>query len=64
MTRGFSLIEFLVISIIVGVLATVVVSAVFHIRERSASATCESSYKVVETAAQVYKGQVGVYPLR
>lgn len=60
--QGFTLVELMVIIVILGVLAAIVVAAVFDTRGESATATCKSSLSALETAAQAYKGQIGVYP--
>jgi prepilin-type N-terminal cleavage/methylation domain-containing protein len=59
---GFSLIELLIIIAILGILASVVVYAVFGMTSSSARAACQSNFKTVETAAEAYEAQVGHYP--
>jgi len=59
---GFTLIELLIVIVILGILAAIVVFAVQNLTSQSASASCKSDLKIVQTAAEVYKAQVGHYP--
>ena len=59
---GFTLIELLIVIVILGILAAIVVFAVQNLTSQSASASCKSTYKTVETALETYKAQVGHYP--
>lgn len=59
---GFTLIELLIVIVILGILAAIVVFAVQNLTKSSSQASCGSDYKTVETAAEAYKAQVGVYP--
>ena len=59
---GFTLIELLIVIVILGILAAIVVFAVQNLTSQSASASCKSDFKTVETAMETYKAQVGHYP--
>jgi len=59
---GFTLIELLIIIVILALLAAIVVFAVQDMSKQSASATCQSDFKTVESAAEFFKAQVGAYP--
>jgi general secretion pathway protein G len=59
---GFTLIELLIVIVILGILAAIVVFAVQNLTGQSATASCGSDYKTVETAAEAYLAQEGQYP--
>jgi prepilin-type N-terminal cleavage/methylation domain-containing protein len=59
---GFTLIELLIIVVILALLAAIVVFAVQDLTNESAIATCQSDFKTVESAAELFKAQVGAYP--
>ncbi len=59
---GFTLIELLIVIVILAILAAIVVFAVSNLTGTSAQSACKSDYKTVESAAEAYKAQVGVYP--
>ena len=59
---GFTLIELLIVIVILGILAAIVVFAVQNLTGSSASASCKSDMKTVETALEAYDSQVGHYP--
>jgi general secretion pathway protein G len=59
---GFTLIELLIVIVILAILAAIVVFAVQNLTKQSATAACSSDFKTVESAAETYKAQVGVYP--
>ena len=56
---GFTLIELLMVIAIIGVLASIVVAAVFNATTSASVAACKSNYKTVELAEETYKSQVG-----
>lgn len=56
---GFTLIEVLVVIVILGILGSVVVYAVQDMSRQTASASCRSDFKTVETAEETYASQVG-----
>ena len=60
--KGFTLIELLIIMVILGVLAGIVVFAVQNLSGQSASSSCQSDYKTVETAAEAYRAEMFAYP--
>jgi general secretion pathway protein G len=60
--KGFTLIELLIVIVVLGILAAIVVFAVQNLTGQSAQSACGADYKTVETAAETYKGQMGVYP--
>jgi general secretion pathway protein G len=59
---GFTLIELLIVIVILGILAAIVVFAVQNLTGSTAKSSCSADFKTVETAAEAYKAQVGVYP--
>jgi general secretion pathway protein G len=59
---GFTLIELLIVVVILGILAAIVVFAVQNFTGTSAQASCKTDYKSVETAAEAYKANTGIYP--
>jgi general secretion pathway protein G len=59
---GFTLIELLIVLVILGILAGIVVFAVQNLSGESAQAACQTDFKTVESAAEFYKAQEGVYP--
>jgi general secretion pathway protein G len=59
---GFTLIELLIVIVVLGILAAIVVFAVQNLTGSSSQSACNADYKTVETAAETYKGQMGVYP--
>lgn len=59
---GFTLIELLIVIVILGILAAIVVFAVQNLTGSSASASCKSDMKTVETAVEAFDAQVGHYP--
>ena len=59
---GFTLIELLIVIVILGILAAIVVFAVQNLASSSATASCGSDLKTVETAVEAYKAQEGFYP--
>jgi prepilin-type N-terminal cleavage/methylation domain-containing protein len=59
---GFSLIELLIVAVVLGILASIVVTAAEDLTVRSSATACEAQYKTVETALESYKGQLGNYP--
>jgi prepilin-type N-terminal cleavage/methylation domain-containing protein len=59
---GFTLIETLIVVLILGILATIVVIGVGNFESSSASASCQSNFRTLETAAELYKTQEGSYP--
>lgn len=58
---GFTLIELLVIISILGLLASIVVGAIFNVYRESTSAACHADYKSVESAQEVFKADTGAY---
>src|SRR5690349_10368719 len=58
-SKGFTLLELLVIMVILGVLAAIVVFAVGGMNRATAVAACRADYKTVETAEGAYQSQKG-----
>jgi prepilin-type N-terminal cleavage/methylation domain-containing protein len=58
---GFTLIELLIVVVVLGILAAIVVFAVGAVTGKSANASCQSDFKVVQTAEEAYKAQMAVY---
>jgi general secretion pathway protein G len=59
---GFTLIELLIVIIILAILAAIVVFAVGTTSKNAVAASCRADAKSVETAAEAYHAQTGVYP--
>ena len=59
---GFTLIELLIVIVILGILAAIVVFAVQNLSSSSATASCGTDLKTVETALEAFKTQEGSYP--
>ncbi|MDA8048261.1 MAG: prepilin-type N-terminal cleavage/methylation domain-containing protein [Actinomycetota bacterium] len=59
---GFTLIELLIVVVILGILAAIVVFAVQNLSGQSAQSACQSDVRTVESAAELYRAQVGGYP--
>jgi general secretion pathway protein G len=59
---GFTLIELLIVIVILGILAAIVVFAVQNLTGSTAKSSCGADFKTVETAAEAFKAQTGVYP--
>jgi prepilin-type N-terminal cleavage/methylation domain-containing protein len=61
--EGFTLVEILIVIVILGILAGVAVFAVQDLSSSSATAACQSDFKTLENAQEVYKAQTGAYAL-
>lgn len=61
--RGFTLVELVIVLVLLGVFATVVVSAVFNFREDADGNSCRSDARTLQIAAEAYKAQRGVAQL-
>lgn len=60
-SEGFTLIEMVLVIVILGVLAAIVITAVQSLESSSSVTACKSDYKILETAQEAYKAQVGTY---
>ena len=58
--RGFTLVELTIVLVLLGVFATVVVSAVFNFRDDADANSCSTDARTLETAAEAYKAQRAV----
>jgi general secretion pathway protein G len=59
---GFTLIELLIVVIILGILAAVVIFAIGNLQGTASTNACKTDGRSVETAAEAYYAQAGVYP--
>lgn len=60
---GFTLVELVIVLVLLGVFATVVVSAVFNFRENADGNSCSTDARTLQTAAEAFKAQRGVAQL-
>jgi len=60
--RGLSLIEILMAVIIIGILATMVITVVSSVENRSKEEAVEAVFSLLETALQEYREFKGVFP--
>lgn len=59
---GFTLTEFLIVIVVLGVLAGIVVVVVSGINERGVKSACQADTRTVITAVEAYHAQTGGYP--
>jgi general secretion pathway protein G len=59
---GFTLIELMIVSVILGVLAGIVIFAVGGITDNGNVAACKSDVKTLSVAVEAYKAKNGTYP--
>lgn len=59
---GFTLIELLIVVAIVGVLATMLLSAIFGAKTKTQVGVAKSQIRAIEAALSMYKGDNGSYP--
>lgn len=57
--EGFTLIELLIVIVILGILATVVVSSVRGITDQGQDNACDTDIRTVETAIEAYYAKYG-----
>ncbi|MEN9920819.1 MAG: hypothetical protein RL538_712 [Candidatus Parcubacteria bacterium] len=62
--RGFTIIEVLVVTAIIGVLAAIVFASFGTARQQSRDKVRKSDLKQLQLAIEVYKSQHGMYPAR
>lgn len=60
---GFTLVEMVIVLVLLGIFATVVVSAVFNFREDADANSCRTDARTLQTAAEAFKAQKGVAQL-
>lgn len=61
-SRGFSLIELLVVIGIIGILSSVMIANFIGIRERNRDAKRKAEVKQIQTAMELFRTDVGMYP--
>lgn len=60
--EGFTLLELMLVTVIIGVLATVMMGAYSGIKERAKTAVTRSELRNVVTAAEAYRSVTGLLP--
>ena len=60
--KGFTLLELMVITVIVGILATIALGAFTSVRERGMTAAARTEIRNAINAAEIYYTVNGVYP--
>ena len=61
--KGFTLIEFLIVIAIIGVLAALLMANFVGIRQRSRDAQRKSDVRQIQSALELYRSDNGIYPL-
>ena len=61
-SRGFSLVELLVVVAVIAILAGVVLQTAGYVQRRGATARAEAEIKALEAALESYKADFGDYP--
>ena len=61
--RGFTLIELLVVIVIIAILATLLTANFVGVRQRGRDATRKSNLRQIQTALELYRSDIGLYPL-
>ncbi|HYD10079.1 MAG TPA: prepilin-type N-terminal cleavage/methylation domain-containing protein [Acidimicrobiales bacterium] len=61
-SKGFTLVETLVVVTIVGVMASVAVVAVGNTSAKGKESACKSTIATLNTASEAYNAQTGAYP--
>lgn len=62
MSEGFTLIELLIVIVIIGILASFLVTNYVGVRMRSRDAQRKSDLKQIQSALEMYRSDVGSYP--
>jgi general secretion pathway protein G len=60
--RGFTLLEVMIVTAVIAILALVLVPNFSNARDQAATATCESNLQEIATAAELYYADVQAYP--
>ena len=59
---GFTIIELLIVIIVIGILATLVITTFSGVQKNNRNRTREANIKVVHSQLENYYGQIGTYP--
>lgn len=62
-TNGFTIVELLVVVVILGILAAITIVAYSGIQDRARFSTMQSDLKTITKALELYKTDVGGYPI-
>jgi len=60
--KGFTLIELLIVIVIIGVLATLLMTNFVGVRQRGRDAQRKSDLRQIQAALELYRADVGQYP--
>lgn len=60
--RGFTIIELLIVIIVIGILATLVITTFSGIQQNARNRTREADINAIQNQLEYYYGQNGVYP--
>lgn len=60
--RGFTLIELLVVVMVIGVLATLLMTNYVAVRARSRDAERKADLRQIQSALELYRSDIGTYP--
>lgn len=61
-SKGFTLIELIVVIAIIGILTTILIASFGNVREKNRDAKRKSDLKQLQVAFELYRNDVGMYP--